>query len=142
MPGLGISSREWNSYSLLNSGLENSMDCIVHGVAKSQTWHFRVQHGCVILSIGIFAWTVLHRVSFPDFMCRLPCPEDKKRCLLYLRAENYHPPIQCPSSLPIKSHNPAGSQAYACRTSSLICKAKDKMKVQDSLLKVKISRCR
>ena len=35
-----------------------------------------------------------------------------------------------------------GSQACACRTNSLICKAKDKMKVQDSLLKVKISRCR
>ena len=35
-----------------------------------------------------------------------------------------------------------GSQACVFRTSSLICKAKDKMKVQDSLLKVKISRCR
>ena len=100
MPGLGRSPREWNSYSLLYSGLENSMDCIVLGVAKSQTWQFSVQHGCVILSIGIFAWTVLHRVSFPDFMCRLPCPEDKKRCLLYLRAENYHPPSSVPAVFP------------------------------------------
>ena len=28
---------EKGSYSLQYSGLENSMDCIVHGVAKSQT---------------------------------------------------------------------------------------------------------
>ena len=35
--GLGISPGEGNSYPLQYSGLENSMDCIVHGVAKSQT---------------------------------------------------------------------------------------------------------
>ena len=29
---------EGKGYPLQNSGLENSMDCIVHGVAKSQTW--------------------------------------------------------------------------------------------------------
>ena len=29
--------REGNSYSLQYSGLENSMDCIVHGVARSWT---------------------------------------------------------------------------------------------------------
>ena len=28
--------REGNGYPLRDSGLENSMDCIVHGVAKSQ----------------------------------------------------------------------------------------------------------
>ena len=31
------SSREWNGYPLQYSGLENSMDCIVHGVTKSPT---------------------------------------------------------------------------------------------------------
>ena len=36
-PGLGWSSREGNSYPLQYSGLENSMDCIVHGVAESNT---------------------------------------------------------------------------------------------------------
>ena len=45
IPGLGRSPGEGNSYSLQYSGLENSMDCIVHGVAKSQTrlsnFHFR-----------------------------------------------------------------------------------------------------
>ena len=38
MPGLGRSPREGKGYPLQYSGLENSMDCIVHGVAKSQTW--------------------------------------------------------------------------------------------------------
>ena len=35
IPGLGRSPGEGNSYPLQYSGLENSMDCIVHGVAKS-----------------------------------------------------------------------------------------------------------
>ena len=33
IPGLG----EGKGYPLQHSGLENPMDCIVHGVAKSQT---------------------------------------------------------------------------------------------------------
>ena len=37
IPGLGRSTREGKGYPLQYSGLENSMDCIVHGVAKSQT---------------------------------------------------------------------------------------------------------
>ena len=35
--GLGRSRGEGNSYPLQYSGLENSMDCIVHGVAESWT---------------------------------------------------------------------------------------------------------
>ena len=34
IPGLGSSPREGNGYPLQYSGLEKSMDCIVHGVAK------------------------------------------------------------------------------------------------------------
>ena len=37
IPGLGRSSGERKGYPLRYSGLENSMDCIVHGVAKSRT---------------------------------------------------------------------------------------------------------
>ena len=37
IPGLGRSPREEKGYPLQYSGLENTMDCIVHGVAKSQT---------------------------------------------------------------------------------------------------------
>ena len=35
--GLGRSPGEGKGYPLQYSSLENSMDCIVHGVAKSQT---------------------------------------------------------------------------------------------------------
>ena len=38
VPGLGRSPGEGKGYSLQYSGLENSMDCIVHGVMKSWTW--------------------------------------------------------------------------------------------------------
>ena len=45
IPGLGRSPGEGKGYPLQYSGLENSIDCIVHGVAKSRTWlsdfHFR-----------------------------------------------------------------------------------------------------
>ena len=37
IPGLGRPTGEGNSYPLQYSGLENSMDCVVHGVAKGQT---------------------------------------------------------------------------------------------------------
>ena len=48
IPGLGRSPGEGNGSPLQYSGLENSMDCKVHGVAKSQTrlrdfhFHFTV----------------------------------------------------------------------------------------------------
>ena len=69
VPGLGGSPGEGKGYPLQSSGLQNSLDCIVHGVAKSRTrlsnFHFRVSVtaptspclGCVIgtciLVIGI-----------------------------------------------------------------------------------------
>ena len=37
IPGLGRSLGEGNDYPLQYSGLENSLDCIVRGVTKSQT---------------------------------------------------------------------------------------------------------
>ena len=37
IPGLGRSTGEGIGYPLQYSGLENSMDCIVQGVAKNQT---------------------------------------------------------------------------------------------------------
>ena len=37
IPELGKFPGEGKGYPLQYSGLENSMDCIVHGVAKSQT---------------------------------------------------------------------------------------------------------
>ena len=38
IPGLGRSPGEGKGYPLQYSGLENSMDCIVRGVTKGQTW--------------------------------------------------------------------------------------------------------
>ena len=58
--GLGRSPGEGKGYPLQSSGLENSMDCIVHGVAKSQTqlsdFHFlahlrSLSHDLVILAL-------------------------------------------------------------------------------------------
>ena len=50
IPGLGRSSGEGKGYPVQYSGLENSMNCIVHGVAKSQTplrdFHFRKPQPC------------------------------------------------------------------------------------------------
>ena len=37
IPGLGRSGGEGKGYPHQYSGLENSMDCIVHGVAESDT---------------------------------------------------------------------------------------------------------
>ena len=37
IPGIGRSPGEGKGYPLQYSGLENSMDCTVHGIAKSQT---------------------------------------------------------------------------------------------------------
>ena len=37
IPGLGKSHGEGKGYALQYSGLENSMDCLVPGVTKSQT---------------------------------------------------------------------------------------------------------
>ena len=37
IPGLGRSPGEEKGYSLQYSGLENSMDCIVHGIKTNQT---------------------------------------------------------------------------------------------------------
>ena len=48
IPGLGRSPGEGKGYPLQYSGLENSIDCIVHGVAKNRTWlsgfHFTSLH--------------------------------------------------------------------------------------------------
>ena len=58
IPGLGRSIGEGNSYPLQYSGLENSMDCIVHRVAKSQTrlssFHF---HFLMVQWLALCAFT-------------------------------------------------------------------------------------
>ena len=48
-PGLGRSLGEGKDYPLQYSCLENSMDCIVHGVTKSRT-RLSDFHTCVYIS--------------------------------------------------------------------------------------------
>ena len=54
IPGLGRSPGEGKGYPLQYSGLENSVDCIVHGVTKSRTqlsnFHF---HMCIKITFSI-----------------------------------------------------------------------------------------
>jgi len=57
IPGLGRFPGDGNSHPLQYSGLENSMACIVHGVAKSRTqlsnilFHFSLSHLLYSLSL-------------------------------------------------------------------------------------------
>ena len=79
IPGLGRSPGEGNGYPLQYSGLENSMECIVHGVARSRTWlsNFHVPFSW-FLSIGS-EFRVLRNYSvcqikltcMLDLVCRL-----------------------------------------------------------------------
>ena len=60
IPGLGRSPGEGKGYPLRYSGLENSMDCIVHGVAKCQTggqatFTFTVDQGNLCFHYSLFA---------------------------------------------------------------------------------------
>ena len=60
IPGLGRSPGEGKGYSLQYSGLENSMDCIVYGFARSRTrlsdFHFHFhEHWDVSFSIMVFS---------------------------------------------------------------------------------------
>ena len=68
IPELGRSPGEGKGYPLQYSGLENSMDCIVHGVTKSQTW---------LSDFHLIKYNILH-FSFFNF-CVYVCA-----CLLAL----------------------------------------------------------
>ena len=74
IPGLGRSPGKRKDYSLQYSGLENSMDCIVHGVTKSRTrlsdFHF-LKLILFINGFSVFIWLLrkFNRLSygFPIF---------------------------------------------------------------------------
>ena len=63
--GLGISPGEGKGYPFQYSGLENSMDCLVHGVAKSQRGisDFHFHFGEVVVEERIKN-ILLHNVCF------------------------------------------------------------------------------
>ena len=70
--GLGKSPGERNGYPLQYSGLENSMDCIVHGVAKSRTQLSNFYY----IYIREFSHSVVSNSLWPRGLqhARLPCP--------------------------------------------------------------------
>ena len=49
IPGFGRSSGGENGYPLQYSGLENSMDCVFHGVTKSWTWLSNSHFSCIYI---------------------------------------------------------------------------------------------
>ena len=63
IPGLGRFPGEGKDYPLQYSGLENSMDCIVHGVTKSRTrlrdFHFHRTVDAVAFNCYPIRWKAL-----------------------------------------------------------------------------------
>ena len=54
IPGLGRSAGEGHSKPLQYSGLENPMDCIVHGVTKSHLFIYSLSSDCFSLDIQYY----------------------------------------------------------------------------------------
>ena len=77
IPGLGRSPGEEKGYPLQYSGLENSMDCIVDGVAKSRTrqseFHFQGhEHRTCLLLVALWKLTDTEFFS-SSFLSCWPC---------------------------------------------------------------------
>ena len=66
IPGLGRFPKEGKGYPLQCSGLEDFMDCIVHGVAKS--WTQLSDFTFTTISI-LFIYTLLNTYIVLDFVC-------------------------------------------------------------------------
>ena len=100
--GLGRSPGEGKGYPLQYSGLENSMGCIVHGVAKSGTWlsdfHFHF----------IFLVSVLHHLrSVPSYWCDvLECGRVRARVFWWAGTISASAPVLA-NSLPVGAESPA-----------------------------------
>ena len=77
LPGSGRSPGEGNGFSLQYSGLENSMDCVVHGVTKSQTRlsNFHSLHQVFIAACGLFSWGLWDLVPWRGMETRPPAFE-------------------------------------------------------------------
>ena len=80
IPGLGRSPEEGKGYSLQYSGLENSIDCIVHGVKKSQTrlsdFHSLHSRACTPRTSLVVQWLRL-QASTAGVQARIPIRELK-----------------------------------------------------------------
>ena len=79
IPGLGRSPGEGKGYALQYFGLENSMDCIVHGVTKSRAWlsdfHFTSLHLYVYVCALHPLYPFLYQWTFRLFPCLGHCKQ-------------------------------------------------------------------
>ena len=77
IPGLGRSPGEGKGYWLQYSGLENSRDYTVHGVAKSQTWlsnfHFHFSMSWLTSQAGLSTWAIYFTFSLVPRTAQLKC---------------------------------------------------------------------
>ena len=85
-PWFGRSPGEGNGYPLQYSGLENSMDCIVHGVAKRWTWVSNF-HFSLYLCIWQFHCPINLGKAFPGGSVI----KKKKKICLQCRRHSFHP---------------------------------------------------
>ena len=78
IPDLGRSPGEGNGYSLQYSGLEKSMDCIAHGVAKSWTGLSNFHDHDVTMCVCASAHSVVFNSwkAYGLWPARLLCPWD------------------------------------------------------------------
>ena len=75
IPGLGRSPGEGEGYPPKYSGLENSMDCVVHGVGKSRTWLSLFTLESIFLSL-LAPWEIQrdgHSLYMMDQELRIAC---------------------------------------------------------------------
>ena len=109
----GKYAEEGTGYPLQYSGLENSMDCIVHGVTKSRTrlsnflFHFQ-SRVWLFVTPGTVACQarLLMGFSKQEYWSRLPCPPPGDRP--HPEIEPKSPALQVDSLLP----EPTGKQVY------------------------------
>ena len=85
IPGLGRSPGEGKSYPFQYSGLENSMDSIVHGVTKSWTW-LSDFHLSLILKCNSFPLLFLLFYSLP--LCQIATRSLPRDFAMHPRREN------------------------------------------------------
>ena len=64
IPGLGRFRGEGNSYPLQYSGLENSMDFIVHGVAESDRQPLSLSCMYLFFNLQVIMYTHIHIFRF------------------------------------------------------------------------------
>ena len=65
IPGLGRSPGEGKGYPLQYSGLENSMDCVAHGVVKSRTRRSNFHFRGIILPTWARGWRLIAGPRWP-----------------------------------------------------------------------------